>query len=363
MYRRSALTKWALLIALFLSAVVTHFLLSNTDQFFVVDQQVLEDPLFHHGSLYWKQKGSSIISYEGAAVHIDNLNHGSDEIKQRVNVDTPAYIRFSLEAGGKDIEPDEKYWSGASATVFLYLGDGSLIRHEKLLTLKNSSVIKPYSNVVYLDKTVDSVAVGLRLLRAKGRFTVRNPELSILAEFPAYQKVRILLFAYWCVVAFLVAGWLIKNLTVRWFAGIGGLGVVILAGVLIPGDYINNLNKGLYELLPPVVADTPQQLLVYFFGGTPSSSPAVAISKFGHFAVFSILGFLVGCSSRKIGLIYGIALITVIALLTEVLQIFMHGRSTSIRDVYIDLAGGLFGLLIGLGSMLLIKNVQTTREL
>lgn len=356
--RQLKLRKWGLLSGLLITTLITLYLLSELDRFYVVDQQVLLDPQFLQEGLHWHQKNSSLISYEGLTVHIDNSEEVSDEIKQQLSVDSPVYVRFSLEAGGTEIEPSDKYWAGGSATVFLYRNDGTVIRHNKILTLKQSSPMQQYSGVFFLDKSVASVSVALRLLRAKGRFSVRNPELAILAEFPSYKKTRIALMSYWWGVGLALLFFLFRFLSVKRFLLSFGLVTIAIIGVLVPGKLISDLNNRIFDLLPPIAANGIEKLQFVVVSVHESSNPSASISKFGHILVFTSIGMFIGQMFRKLGVAYGVLLIATFAGITETLQLFVPGRSTSLRDVYIDFCGGVIGLLIGVGCVLLVERLS-----
>ena len=54
---------------------------------------------------------------------------------------------------------------------------------------------------------------------------------------------------------------------------------------------------------------------------------------------------MAGRGFRNHGVVYGIAMVVVFAVVTEALQTLVFGRSASLRDVYIDSIGGVLGLL------------------
>ncbi|MGN0071371.1 MAG: VanZ family protein [Atopobiaceae bacterium] len=76
------------------------------------------------------------------------------------------------------------------------------------------------------------------------------------------------------------------------------------------------------------------------------------VRKCGHFSEYLVLGLLVHhavrpdwshMSSRIAGMLL---FILVIPCLDETIQIFVPGRNSAVRDVFIDLAGAATGLLI-----------------
>ena len=72
------------------------------------------------------------------------------------------------------------------------------------------------------------------------------------------------------------------------------------------------------------------------------------VGKIGHFAVFLLLGVIGGLNFHKIGALYSLALISAFASLTEVLQLLVVGRTTSVNDFLIDVTGGAIGFCFGM---------------
>lgn len=358
--RKSAVVilRWLVLLGLLISAAITYGVMTSLEQFYVVDQQVIVDPAFHEPDRYWKQKNNSVVSYTGATVNIDNSDISSDVISQKIKIEGPLFVRFSVEAGGEGIEPGAKHWSGGAASVVFFGKNGARLGQNTVVKLKNTSPIQSYSKVFYLNKKVASVVVNVRFLNAKGRFSVRSPELSILAELPKYKNVKMFLFVFWSLVALCLTIWFLRVLPIKTFVWICVWSVLVILGVLIPGGIISGLNTEIFDVLPRGIAASVQTLSTFFFGSFDSNSPSAGISKIGHFLVFLLIGILVGKSFRTIGIAYGIALMTVFAIVTESLQTLVFGRSTSLRDVYIDLSGGLLGITVGIGYIVVMERLR-----
>ena len=192
MNNATIILRWLALAILFASAAVTYLLMNNMEQFYVVDQQVLEDTDFIETHKYWKQKrkNSPVISYAGDVLQIAHDQQTSNEVQQHLKLNTPVFVRLSVEAKTKDIFAENKYWAGGTAAVVSYTAEGARLRHTNVFTLKNDTSFRSYSKIVYLEKDVEVVAVAIRLLRSQGVLSVRNPELSVMAELPKYSAVR-----------------------------------------------------------------------------------------------------------------------------------------------------------------------------
>ena len=71
------------------------------------------------------------------------------------------------------------------------------------------------------------------------------------------------------------------------------------------------------------------------------------IDKILHFLIFTLLGFLFRGSFPKISFLYYICILSIYAVLTEIMQDAMQmGRSGEILDLVADFSGLLFGYYI-----------------
>ena len=345
---KSSLRRWAVLFFLLASAVFTYLLMANVEQFYVVNQQALEDPNFIHADHYWKHspKDASLVSYSGDGISIENSRLTSNKVVQQLDVSSPLFLRLSVDLEGKKIVTDKKKpFAGASAGVVFYGKDGVRLRDNTVVDIKKSMPKRTYSEIFYADKTVDSVRVALRLTGAEGVLTARNPELSVLAEFPIFKTMRTLLAAFWCFVGIWLIYLAVKNLPLNSLVMAGGLSVVIVVGVLMPGETIATFNESIFSVLPSGIAVAVEQLPNVFFGSVDTKAPWSGLSKIAHLLVFFFVGVMAGRGFRNYGVAYGIALVVVFAVVTEALQTLVFGRSASLRDVYIDSIGGMVGLL------------------
>ena len=77
------------------------------------------------------------------------------------------------------------------------------------------------------------------------------------------------------------------------------------------------------------------------------------VRKIAHFCFFGLEGFLLGLAmmrslpKRQMGIAPAVLACAVLAGLNEYSQMFAEGRSCELRDVFIDLAGALVGIMAG----------------
>ena len=356
---KKSVMRWVVLFLFLVSALLTYLLMTNIEQFYVVNQQLLKDPDFTQADYYWKYnpKDASVVSYSGDSINIENSRQTSNQVVQRLSVNSPLFLRLSADVSVRQVVTDNRDSSGAGILIVLRGKDGGRLKSSNLV-IKKAMPIRNLSNTIYVDQAVASVEVAFRLVRAEGLFTVRNPELSVMAEFPNYKTTRQVLTAFWCFLGVWLIFWVVRNLQLSSSLVLaGGLTILIVVGVLVPVRIITEFNNSFFSVLPGGVAVTFEQLLNFFFGSANPKPTSASLSKFAHFLVFFLVGALAGWGFRKFGVLYGLALVVVFAVVTEALQTLVFGRSASLHDVYIDSIGGILGLLFVISIILIVEKL------
>lgn len=360
-FRKSSAAKWYTLLTVLFFTLSTQFLLIYVDRFYVQNRQILEDSQFLLGQLHWKEHGSGTTSYKGDQITITNSKETSHGIFQNVVVNTPTYLKLTFEAASTDLDYSrEEYWIGANGSIMSRDSTEKVTKVNYVAIIKQASTKKSYSHIGYFEDGIASVDVSFRLAGSIGSFHIKNPVLSVLDESPHYRILKYLITGFWI---FAGAGLLIaafRLVPIRQLALAVLLLAVSLFGTLIPEGLIITANQKLALMIPKNILSDLQNTLGHAFGLKSLTTSSAGVSKLGHFLVFMLIGFLTGWNYRKIGVIFGIACISVFALLTEVLQMLVNGRSTSLNDFYIDVSGGFLGLIIGIICLLAYEYMRPT---
>lgn len=91
------------------------------------------------------------------------------------------------------------------------------------------------------------------------------------------------------------------------------------------------------------------------------------IRKLAHFTEYGLMGFLqysilyCNVQKRKIVLTVTLIWVTVSAASDEIHQLFVPGRWGSLSDVILDICGGIFGILMCILVIKIIKNIRKNR--
>lgn len=356
---KKSVKRWMVLFLFLTSAILTFLLMTNIEQFYVVNQQLLKDPDFVQADIYWKYntKDASVVSYSGDSINIENSRQTSGSVVQRLSVNSPLFLRLSVDVGVKEIVTDNRDYGGGGISIVLRGKDGSRLRSIGEV-INKPMPIRTYTNIIYVDRAVARVDVAFRLLRAEGIFTVRDPELSVLAEFSSYKITQKVLTALWCFLGVWLICWAVRNLQLSSTLVLaGGLSALVVVGVLLPGGIITEFSRSFFSALPDEIVIGFGQLLNFFFGSVDPEPPSASLSNFAHFLLFFLVGALAGWGFRKFGVLYGLALVVVFAVVTEALQTLVFGRSASLHDVYIDSIGGILGLLFVISIILIVEKL------
>jgi len=339
--------KWHALTAILGIAVATLLALGFLDRFYVEKEQLLKDPTFLSGPSHWKNEGSSDISYEQETLRITNVEALSHNVFQNIAVDTPGYYNFSFEAGVNNVVParnDE--WASGNITVIFRDDAGERTGSQIILALVGSQELTPYSESLLLKNEYDSVDFAIRLYSATGQFLISNPVVSELGELAFYKIVKILIIFLW-VAVFLILVLVVARIATRLQVSIIFIVFALtIIGVMLPAELLNGLNQKIATSLPQSFLTSIREFAMYLNFGFETLKPNAEVSKLGHVLVFLCVGLLAGFICKKIGFKFTLAAIAVFALTTESLQTMVNGRTPSIGDLFLDIAGGLTGLLI-----------------
>lgn len=137
----------------------------------------------------------------------------------------------------------------------------------------------------------------------------------------------ILLFLFTAAVLACTAYWTRSDrVLLRWTTRFALTGV--LMALLLPADTIGQMSAWVWSLLPE-------------FGDSP---PGQTGSGIGHVVMFTVIGFLFGRLRPVIGWPSLAVFLTVLVVLTEVLQHLSPGRHPSLLDVGFNTTGVVLGL-------------------
>ena len=338
--------KWRVLVLILLAQVITVLLLTSYERFSVQEPQLIFDPDFEIMDQYWHQDGSGIVRKNSKAISIVNANPAHHAVFQTIRIKGPGHYKIGFEVGLQDVKSMEKALGGAE--VFLIYRSDFDLRNghgKKLFSGTGTSALKRYELNVRVGKEVGGLDFLVRLNGASGVFTFSSPVVSELYELPAYKTIKAALVTFWgggMLGALLVAIFFFSRLQTVLLCSVLCMALV---GVLIPEGVMTSLSNWLNDFLPMPLITLVRGYLENIFR-YPSLSSGAEIGKLGHFIIFLFLGIIVGTNASKIGIGFSLAMLAAFALLTEVLQLLVIGRTTSLNDFILDFTAAAVGLSI-----------------
>lgn len=352
-----------LLVLAMVLALVTQFCMQHLERFYVSETQLLVDPQYSAGGSHWDEKGRGVTSFLDNRVTIINSADVNHSVFQNIKVDALEYYRFSIKAGVEGVVPgSSEDWALASVYVIYRDETGNRIGSSSISRLKGSKQPLTYSKQLLMMKSVSSIDLAFRLLRAEGKFTVSEPVVSRLQEYLFFKILRILIIFAWLVFA-AVTAWMVFRVLKVWqmllYIVLVGIALV---GTMMPGDLLSDLTVKIADLLPESLLVGMQAVLSGVYGESNFTDPGRGVSKLGHVLIFLCIGILAGLSWHRIGVIFAATCLAVFALVTEALQTFVFGRSTTFSDIVLDCVGGFSGLFIGLLIIFVIELVKSPAE-
>jgi VanZ family protein len=193
--------------------------------------------------------------------------------------------------------------------------------------------------------------MGLQLNRCTGELHAKEPALFRVQENPLYRIVRWVVLGVWAV--FLIGVFVPELIGTcrgkRWSALVVLVLVAIILGTTVPGAV---KNEAKYEILSH--AKTYAGEIVEYGGSAFGELAAglqaqkwlsIDITKVAHFLLFALLGGLL-YARRGRGAVWPTLIdIGMLACGSELMQLFIDGRSGLAGDVLLDLSGAVCAML------------------
>lgn len=346
--RPAGRVKWILLSMAVLLSVLTFLTMRYVDRFGIDEEQLLEDAQFLEGNARWQEKGNGVTEFQGNQLKITNRPGVSHSVSQNVQVDTPAFYRFSYNAGVTDVVPTSpEFWALASVAIIFRDESGERTGSRMITTLSGTESSASFTEQLLLTESISSVDFAVRLYRAGGEFFITNPVMSKLKELPIFKGVRAGVVAAWLALFAVLVFFSFRVLKVWQLMILIALTGAAMVGTMMPEALMTAVSQKVAGFVPESLLSNLRSTFSKVYSADKFTHAGTEVSKLGHFLVFSCFGLFAGLLWRKCGFIFAVACIAVLALSTEALQTLVYGRTTNIGDLVIDALGGLTGLLVG----------------
>ncbi len=321
--------------------------------------ELLENPHFAKNLDGWRvSQDAGICANPEADICIENSSHEKAVFLSQ-QFDWPAsqrYLILSADLQGEKIEPGERSWHFGRLVLARYdYKNRWLNLPHYVAALAGSSSWETYATTFSYDSRTTQSRVLLQLPHATGRLSVRNLSLKAAFPNPFFSPGQVLAFI-------LGGGWLylvfrphlsaVRHLLLRCglLLVLGG----ILLGTLVPGT-VNKEITGQTQRLVDKISHKQDSAIEQSDEKGDFNHWSIDIDKAKaiHFSGFLLLGLILS----KVLQGWGMPLLDglLLAVTTELLQLFVFGRTALFTDVLVDMAG----VAVGCGLWLLYRKVRT----
>jgi len=350
-------SKFLKTLVLILLSFCTIWLFNVYDRYVFVGQELLENAAFNNGLDHWTRSSKGIsLSDESRAIVKLHASSPTDSIALSQEIHGPQHtklLRLSCNIKTHNIIGGNAYWKAARVVFIQRNHQGKMMYSlpHLLAYPRGDNDWAHYDKVFAVDPDMAEMQVSAEIIQGTGTLWIKALSLRPIAVKTAFKQYRqgilyIWLAALlWVATPFIRSGFSdLKHAIVL----IHAMGIII--GVLMPENLKEYLNT---EPLSPAVTDFTAFIPTHFndtdsFGLTPLL-PSLDVYKAGHFIMFTLLAIAIfgarpyrATSTRLFGYL------VLFALITEVLQLFMAGRTAQFGDVIIDSLGITLGISISM---------------
>lgn len=337
-------------LALLLLCLGTIALFNNFERYLVIGPELLTDNRFQDKLQQWQYSSpGTSVPQPGSGIAVLQSENPDDIISltQTISkVDFFKLLRLSCELKTSNIPLHEGGWNVARVVLVSNNREGEPVysRHHMLVALSGKHNWEYHEGVfpVYPDSA--SVNLSVQIAQSTGTLWVKNLSLRPLAAKRSFRKYRSIALTLWA----LAGIWIIAPMVKSAFGNaqrtlVLALALAVAVGVLMPESVKEHIGNTLFPSLAHVtggmVTDGTFQFLPLL--RTPD------IYKVGHFFLFALLA-AVALYRRPYALSHSgtFACLILFALITEVLQLFIPGRTALLSDVFVDSAGMVVGLAL-----------------
>ncbi|MCC8997143.1 MAG: VanZ family protein [Nitrosomonas sp.] len=256
-------------------------------------------------------------------------------------------VLFSAEIRSHDIIEGTKPWHTGRVSIMQKNDE----ENNPFIPLSITSLIgtnewKKYQDHFQIPRE-SIILFSIELYRAIGLLEARNIHIYPVEEIQAYTWSKKIILSSWSIFFILLIGSCCfterKNIFLQLLL------IVFFALIAIGTSMQGNIKDIIFDTIDFQFNDSSSILHLL-------NLSSMDLSKIGHFIFFLGLGFLLAMILKDKKIVDFIAVIVMLACGTELIQIYIDGRTPLFSDALIDISGGLLG--IALAKLFRYKNNQ-----
>jgi VanZ family protein len=315
-------------LALILGTIVTFL---DLQRYALPGRPVLDNADFGAGFRGWQVEGLvTQDETEAGAVRLQNRNPETPAFLRRT-IELPpgrTSLRLAIDVATAGVTPGDEAWKAARVYLVQKTADDRYDWNQPhmLALLTGTTSRQRYEGIFEMPGSVSRAMLGIELAYATGSMRIADLELTRLEELPVFRLAASILVAGWSLLGLWVVEQVYRSIRSsairRWLLPAAG---ALAAGLFMPSllrqALIDGLGRGL---------------------GLELTNP----DALGHGLVFGLLALLLRCGRSRDPLGLHLACWLLLAMATEVVQLFTPDRDPEFGDWLVDAIGASLGLLI-----------------
>jgi VanZ family protein len=260
----------------------------------------------------------------------------SVSIYQNISVKPRTLLKFSADVKHDNVMAGKKPWN--EARLILVQNDGKKYRWDLshiVTSLTGTGDWENYYQYFYIIRETQETHVAVELNRSTGAVQVKNIQLYPIEETRTYWWMKSIILVSWGVFLLMLVGSCLLAAKESLFsrALLAAAFISIVIGTSLPGYIKDSLS---YTVETQLDLDHPEFKTIIPWD----------LSDVWHVGVFFLLGLVLGLMLKKQSLIHTTLIILMMAGGTEIMQLYIAGRSPQVSDFFIDAAGGIVGIAL-----------------
>lgn len=279
------------------------------------------------------------IEQEHIRIFSDNPNDTVSAFQFLEQTPYRQLVLFSAEIRSNDIIRGKKPWHTGMVSITQKIGD----KNDHFLPISTTSLTgtnewKKYQDYFHIpSKTI--ILFSIELYKAVGLFEVRNIHFYPVEEMQTYIWSKNIILLLWIIFFILLTG--SCYFTERKSVFLQLLVVVFFTLIVIGTGMQGDIKEFVFHIIHSQFDNTNTNPIFDIIKWL-----SLDLSKVGHFVLFFGLGCVLQLIARHIKVLEILTVILMLACGTELIQIYIDGRTPHISDVMIDLIGGTLGVLL-----------------
>ena len=276
------------------------------------------------------------VTENGLSLFSSDAKTGASALQQLSIVKPGTVLLVSADMRCANVIAGIKPWN--SARLLLAQNDGKKDRWDlphTAVALTGTHDWKNYRKAFTIAPGIQNIQLTVQLSQSTGSLQIKNMRVYPVYENPDYKWVRDIILLAWGGYFLLFTGSFLfmdqKNIFARFL--LVSAFIAIIAGTTLPGDMKNQVSS---EVKVQIDADSESFKTIIPWD----------LSKVWHLGFFFLLGLILSIMMRRKPVLQTVTIILLLAGGTEIVQLYIEGRTALLSDFFIDAAGGVTGMIL-----------------